>query len=166
MAIEKHTIKILLSCAVVLVATTSHVFAESLEECMKRKAIAAAPSEEKQIFNNRGCSTGKTTISGESRTCDKHLCWLAPPNYVITDVRLSYNSKIGSENWAKGPSYEPNIEAATKVCFDVHAKSPGGVSNYGKIGSTTIDVWATIKRRPAPEEYIVFARECLEEGAN
>ena len=163
---KNNLVSIAFGIAVLFAISVSSSYAETLEQCMLRKATEASPATEKQIIDGDGCRSGGTSVTGERESCDSTLCWDSPPYYIIVDARFDYNSKIGSENWAKGPNYLPSKDAATKVCFEVHARSQGGVSHVNERGSTTINAFATIKKIPIPEEVITFARPCLQEGAN
>ena len=148
---------------VISMLSITNVSAETLENCMARKALEATPSTTEDIFTDAGCDTQKTDLDGTRHSCRQTLCWSSPPNHLIVDSSAVSSSSHGSEHSFSGPNYEPTRDAATKACYDVVARSPQGFGH--EKGWQKINAKATIKKIPQTSDYGVFARACIQEGA-
>jgi len=149
---------------IINILSIANVSAETLENCMKREALAASPSIEKVIFTDAGCNTEKTDLDGERHSCSETLCWSTPPNHIVVDSSAVSASSHGSEYSFSSPSYEPTRDAATKVCYTVKARSPQGLGH--EKGWQKINATAKIKKIPDSGDWVNYARSCLKAGAS
>jgi hypothetical protein len=144
--------------------------AQTLQQCMNDKVSAlAAPTTEK-VVSGQGCTTSGTEFvvklnyqGWKQHSCDEDVCWSAPPDRVITDATAIDASGNGDQHTVGAVSYLPEKDNATKVCVHVHALSRD--HSQGSRGWQKVDINATTRHVPTPDEMINAAQECVKAGA-
>ena len=81
-----------------------------------------------KLFSDDGCTAPQATMNlggVKNNECRRAMCWDAPPSYRIIEASYSVHSR-NKQTSSDGPHYHPNRDNATKVCFNVFARTSGG----------------------------------------
>lgn len=97
--------------------------------CVQRETTRAEAARVQEAYRDRGCTTDPTDWQGRRKGCSELVCWDAPPNTRIADAAVTSFSANGSNHGWSSTQYLPSRELATRICHQVHARSPSGSSS-------------------------------------